>query len=74
MSRGLAFPTTMAILTVDVLLSIAALISVALLLRPTKRYRLPPGPKGLPIIGNALQVPKILEWVQYRDWSLEYGV
>ena len=34
---------------------------------------LPPGPKKLPIIGNAMNMPKSFEWVAYARWSEEYG-
>ncbi|EKM59174.1 uncharacterized protein PHACADRAFT_249435 [Phanerochaete carnosa HHB-10118-sp] len=38
-----------------------------------QRFRLPPGPKGLPIIGNAFDIPVGHEWVTYAKWSCEYG-
>ncbi|KAL1975130.1 hypothetical protein VTN31DRAFT_3522 [Thermomyces dupontii] len=34
---------------------------------------LPPGPRGLPIIGNLHQAPKHNPWVAYRNWSRKYG-
>jgi hypothetical protein len=30
---------------------------------------LPPGPKGLPILGNALDLPKSQEWLTYQKWG-----
>ncbi|OCH88086.1 cytochrome P450 [Obba rivulosa] len=33
----------------------------------------PPGPKGWPLIGNVLDVPKSYPWTVYRDWSRKYG-
>lgn len=33
--------------------------------------RYPPGPKGLPLIGN-VSIPKTNSWVTYREWSEQY--
>ncbi|KIJ48711.1 hypothetical protein M422DRAFT_162333, partial [Sphaerobolus stellatus SS14] len=35
--------------------------------------RLPPGPKGRLIIGNALDMPMSKEWETYSKWAKEYG-
>lgn len=35
---------------------------------------LPPGPKGLPLIGNMWQLPKSRPWVKMEEWTREYGV
>ncbi|KAI0647812.1 CyP450 monooxygenase [Trametes meyenii] len=34
---------------------------------------LPPGPKPLPIVGNAFSMPKTAPWAAYRDMSTHYG-
>lgn len=34
---------------------------------------LPPGPKGLPIIGNLLDMPTDKPWLVYHEWSKNYG-
>lgn len=34
---------------------------------------LPPGPKGLPIIGNLLGMPTSDEWVTFTKWSKDFG-
>lgn len=37
----------------------------------SKWSRLPPGPRGLPLIGNLLDMPTSDDWLQYRRWSQE---
>ncbi|KIJ29089.1 hypothetical protein M422DRAFT_269611 [Sphaerobolus stellatus SS14] len=34
---------------------------------------LPPGPKPLPIIGNALDMPQSRDWETYTEWGRKYG-
>lgn len=33
----------------------------------------PPGPPGLPIIGNLRDIPPDPAWTTYLDWSHKYG-
>ncbi|KZS91050.1 cytochrome P450 [Sistotremastrum niveocremeum HHB9708] len=42
-------------------------------LRNRRRLPLPPGPKGYPFIGNALEMPKSHEWHTYHEWGSRYG-
>jgi len=35
--------------------------------------RLPPGPRPLPFIGNKLSIPRRQPWLQFEEWSKQYG-
>ncbi|KAF5329779.1 hypothetical protein D9619_009098 [Psilocybe cf. subviscida] len=41
--------------------------------RNPARLPLPPGPKGYPIIGNILDMPRSNQWRVYDDWAKTYG-
>ena len=38
------------------------------------RASLPPGPPGLPILGNILDMMKSHPWIKYAEWSKQYGM
>ncbi|OSX62626.1 hypothetical protein POSPLADRAFT_1180741 [Postia placenta MAD-698-R-SB12] len=33
----------------------------------------PPGPSGLPILGNTLHIPQFRPWLTYSEWAAKYG-
>ena len=37
------------------------------------RYRWPPGPRGLPLIGNALDMPREEPYKGFAEWGRQYG-
>ncbi|TFK69827.1 cytochrome P450 [Pluteus cervinus] len=38
-----------------------------------RRLPRPPGPKGLPLVGNIFGMPQQHPWKAYKDWSDQYG-
>ena len=37
-------------------------------------YPLPPGSKGLPLVGNLWDIPKEKEWITFAEWGKRYGM
>jgi hypothetical protein len=52
-----------------------AAVVVSLLLRKEWSSKLPypPGPKGLPLIGNIQDIPSSQEWLTYAKWGREFS-
>ncbi|ORY08946.1 cytochrome P450 [Clohesyomyces aquaticus] len=41
--------------------------------RLPKGTRLPPGPPGVPFLGNLPQIPAVHAWIKFKQWSDQYG-
>ena len=57
----------------SIVIGIAILAGILSLPSRRKGKKLPPGPSGLPIIGNLHQAPTENPWRIYQEWSKKYG-
>ncbi|KAJ3505129.1 hypothetical protein NMY22_g17693 [Coprinellus aureogranulatus] len=51
----------------------AYLLKAYLSKRPDPSKPLPPGPKGLPVVGNVADMPKEKEWLAFSEWGRKFG-
>ncbi|KDQ64958.1 hypothetical protein JAAARDRAFT_116817 [Jaapia argillacea MUCL 33604] len=58
---------------VDIALALLAAWLLKRLWSRKTQLPLPPGPKGLPLIGNLLDMPSTEEWKTLAQWTHEYG-
>lgn len=57
----------------DISLGFVGLILIKKLLTRRSPAPLPPGPKGLPIVGNIFDMPSEQEWVTFAQWGEKHG-
>ncbi|KAJ7780309.1 cytochrome P450 [Mycena maculata] len=56
-----------------VLLGIILIAGVRRSYKYAYKGKLPPGPPGLPVVGNLLQIPKDRAWLVFTEWRKKYG-
>jgi hypothetical protein len=59
------------ILSLGILLSLIVLFVAKYVTSPYRK--LPPGPRGYPIIGNALEL-RSHQWLKFTEWRKQYGL
>ncbi|KAH9917357.1 cytochrome P450 [Amylocystis lapponica] len=63
----------MSISLVDIILGLLAAALALHWISRRRRLPLPPGPKGWPVLGNILDIPKKHEWLAYQQWGREFN-
>ncbi|KAJ3478240.1 hypothetical protein NLI96_g9897 [Meripilus lineatus] len=64
----------MSIISLVAVTAVLSVILIAVFTRLVHKYprRHPPGPKGLPVLGNILDIPKEDAWRTYAEWSRQF--
>ncbi|KAI0771958.1 cytochrome P450 [Trametes elegans] len=55
------------------LILVAAIIAIHRLLYKRRLGRLPPGPRGWPLVGNILDMPSSYPWITFAHWAERWG-
>lgn len=54
-------------------LFVAVTVAARLFYRKRNDVSFPPGPKGVPLLGNIFDVPADCGWEKYTEWGREYS-
>ncbi|KAF5342840.1 hypothetical protein D9758_013372 [Tetrapyrgos nigripes] len=55
------------------ILALIVLVTLAVRIFYKPKRNLPPGPKGLPVLGNIFQLPETLQFLHFAEWKEEFG-
>lgn len=59
--------------TLALVLICSAICSASFIRNSKLKGSLPPGPPGLPFVGNLLQIPSDRAWLVFTEWKKQYG-
>ncbi|KAF8653529.1 hypothetical protein AX16_003913 [Volvariella volvacea WC 439] len=54
-------------------IGIALVCALLLASKVLSQKKLPPGPRGLPLVGNVFDIPKEKPWLTFAEWAKQYG-